>query len=249
MLKPQVDTLDEVPEALRSEYVEKDGKFHLQIEDAEAVYGAGAKKKADELLKEKKTLAEKLKRFAAFDDPELDVEGLTAEQVKQALAMLREHDEKGGKDNGKDPDLVDKLLKKRDDEWKPKVEAEKARADKAEAELRRYKLDLVVKDAALKGGVRPERVDYAMRINKDRFDLDEKGNPVVLDKDGDPISISLETFWKDDWKTGNEDFYVGHNAGGSGASGGNGRRSGGPDLSKLPPAERLKQARRQQSST
>lgn len=246
MLKPVVENIEEVAEPFRAEYTERDGKFYLQVEDAEKVYGAGAKAKADELLKEKKQLGDKLKRFSVFDDPEIEVDGLTAEHLKQALTLLREQDTKGAKD--KDPDVTDKLLKKRDEEWKPKVQAEKDRADKAEAELRKYRLDLVVKDAALKAGVRPERVDYAMRINSSRFDLDDKGKPIVLDEDGDPISISLETFWKDEWKTGNEDFYVGHNAGGSGASGsGKGLRIA--DLSKLPPAERLKQARRQQATS
>jgi hypothetical protein len=239
MLKAIVENLDEVAEPFRPEYEEREGKWYLKVEDGVQVFGAGAKKKADQLLSEKKQIEDKLRRFSIFDGIELD--NLDADTLKAALDLHKEHKDKNP---NKDQEVVEKLLKKRDDEWKPKVDEQKERAEKAEAELRRYKLDLVVKDAALKGGVRPERVDYAMRINAHRFDLDEKGNPVILDKDGDPISISLETFWKDEWKTGNEDFYVGHNAGGSGASGSNGRRAGGPDLSKLSPAERMKAARR-----
>jgi len=241
-LKAIVDTLEELPEALRGEYEEHEGKYRLTVDNVEPL-ASSLKKNADQLLKEKKTLKEKLDALKPF-------EGMDLERVQKALALLEDDDSddpEPNKDKKKGDRSEFEKLKAKLVADHTKVLGEKdSEITRLNTELRKYTLDLKVKEAALKAGIRPERVDYVLRITGERFDLDDKGNPVVLDADGDPTSMALETFFKDSWKSGNEDFYVGQNAGGSGAQAG---AKGGPrgvDLSKLPPAERLKEARRQE---
>lgn len=62
-LKLIVDDINTVPEALRGEYTEKDGKWHLGVDGLEDT--TGLKKKVDELLAEKKAAAEKTKAAEA----------------------------------------------------------------------------------------------------------------------------------------------------------------------------------------
>lgn len=58
-LKYVVDKIDDVPESLRGEYTEKDGKWHLSVDGLEDT--TGLKKQRDELLNEKKEAQRKAK--------------------------------------------------------------------------------------------------------------------------------------------------------------------------------------------
>ena len=64
-LKAIVDTLDAVPEAVRGEYEQRDGKFVLKVEGAEDAYAGGIKRNRDEALSEKKKLQDRLQASRA----------------------------------------------------------------------------------------------------------------------------------------------------------------------------------------
>src|SRR6185503_12878635 len=186
-LKAIVDTLEELPEALRGEYEEHEGKYRLTVDNVEPL-ASSLKKNADQLLKEKKTLKEKLDALKPF-------EGMDLKRVQKALALL-EDDDSDDPEQNKDKKKGDRSefekLKAKLVADHTKVLGEKdSEITRLNTELRKYTLDLKVKEAALKAGIRPERVDYVLRITGERFDLDDKGNPVVLDTDGDPTSMAL----------------------------------------------------------
>jgi hypothetical protein len=84
-LKAIVDSLEVVPEAVRSEYEAKDGKFVLKVEGAEDV--TGLKKNRDEILSEKQKVAAELEKYKGL--------GLAPEKIKElADAALKAEEEK-----------------------------------------------------------------------------------------------------------------------------------------------------------
>ena len=77
----QVPNLDGVEEDIREAYVEKDGKFTLDIEKYHELKAAPLVNKNRELLGEKKTLAEKVKSLEKVKGfAESDAEKVAAEK-------------------------------------------------------------------------------------------------------------------------------------------------------------------------
>ena len=101
-LQAEVDSLESVPEALHELYEEKDGKFRLALEGAHFPEEVeGLKTKRDELLKEKKKLAD---RVAGLPD---DLQ----EQLEE-LATLRTDAEKRADTKAEEKGEWDKLKEK-----------------------------------------------------------------------------------------------------------------------------------------
>lgn len=101
-----VDALDSVPEALRSEYTEKDGKFHLNVDGLPEVEDTTALKGA--LEKERKLNKEREKQVKAWEKI-----GKTPDEIAEMLATQkdaeRERAEKAGDHAA--------ILKQKQDEW------------------------------------------------------------------------------------------------------------------------------------
>ncbi|HEY0004524.1 MAG TPA: hypothetical protein VGB17_06905 [Pyrinomonadaceae bacterium] len=231
-LKKQVAKLDEVQEAYRGAYVEKDGAFHLdpakleEIEFDDKAELAGA---LENERKERKRLAEEAKKYKDLDP----------EKARAALQKLNELDEKNLTDKGE----FDRLLKKRSDEFDVRETELKQQLESLTGKLNQYELINPVREAALKAGVLADDIEDVLKITGHRFKLVE-GKPVVLDKDGDPSSLTLEKFWGEEFKSQKPKFYGASGAGGSGApAGGTGGGSGGAktvkrgDFDKMDPAQ------------
>lgn len=213
-LPASFDKIEDIPEAFRSVYVEKDGKFVPDDSDV-----AGLKASQRTLLAEKKTVAEERDRLKAVigDRKPEDV----AELLKQHALSEEERQKKAGD--------FDKLLEKRVNEAVTplKAELEGARSYKQKYEDR--ELDIAIRDACAKAKVTPEDVeDVAALVKaKGRIKLDEKtGKPVVFDVDGDPTGLTVEKFFAETFRTEKPRYYQPSGGSGGGATGGNGGRKG-----------------------
>jgi hypothetical protein len=83
-----VDKIDAVPEALRSEYTEKDGKFHLNVEGLEDTTGLKSALQAERT--KNKTIKDQVTAWEKIGKSPEEIEGLLeAERVKAEEALKR----------------------------------------------------------------------------------------------------------------------------------------------------------------
>lgn len=104
MFKLVLDSADKIPEGMSSAYKEKDGKFHLKLDD-DVVPKGQLKEFRDNniaLMKSKEELEKSLKKFDGID---LDV-------YKETLKKKRDLDDKKLMDAGKVDELVDKRVER-----------------------------------------------------------------------------------------------------------------------------------------
>jgi hypothetical protein len=208
-----VDSLDTVDESIRGAYVEKDGKFTLDVDKYAEVSPKtqGLKKKNAELLTKNKAASDGLKKFekfAEFDESDLE-----------ELLELRANKDKPGKDNPADDERLaqlEKQHKKALDKLTGEKTSTETRASELEKELKHYKLTVPVRDAAAKAGVIAEDLDLVILDTQKRFALNDESKIVVLDEDGDPTDITLAKFFEL-YKEQRPKFYAASGAGGSGA--------------------------------
>lgn len=110
-LKMTVDTLDGIPDALKGEYTEKDGKFHLGLEGLEDGY---VPKDVHQRINNES--ASRRRQIAAWEKL-----GKTPEEVSEMLAAHEEAERKKDEANGDHA----KILKQHQDKWdKEKVDLE-----------------------------------------------------------------------------------------------------------------------------
>src|SRR5215831_8880307 len=177
-LKAIIDKLDDVPEALRELYVEREGKFYADFDGIEDV--TGLKKNQADLLKEKKALQEKLDAFKDIDPAEF----------KKLKDEATERDNSKLKAEGK----FDELKQKWDQQKAAEIGAVQKQLDEANGKLRKFTLEDRVRAAAVKAGIIPELIDDVLVVTSKRFDLNDKGQIVVLDNDGDPMDVTPDRF-------------------------------------------------------
>ena len=212
-LKAIVDTLDAVPEAVRGEYEQRDGKFVLKVEGAEDAYAGGIKRNRDEALSEKKKLQDRLQ---AFGD-------LTPEEAQRLRDLEKGLKEKKAKDEGDFASLKEQLVA----EHKKEIEKRDAHATKLEKALDRVAIDDAATTAIAKLEGRPTLLlphvrRYLKRVEEgDDFKVivvDDKGNPRVSGTNGDLMTVDqlvAEMKTKDEYAGG----FKGSGASGSGAGG------------------------------
>ncbi|WP_373069749.1 hypothetical protein [Gemmatimonas sp.] len=152
---PVFDTLDEIPDAFREDYAERDGKWHPNVVSKSALEDEREKRDAAEKLT-KKLVKE---RDALETKAKADKAGLTDEQI----AAVRE-------------DLRKELL----EEYAPRLDA----SDRYAAENRELKLDHQVKGLLAGAKIIPERLGQMWQLHRAEFDLTEDGKPMVKGKPG-----------------------------------------------------------------
>jgi uncharacterized coiled-coil protein SlyX len=232
------ETLDAVPEAIREHYTEREGKFYLEVDKPENV-ASGLAKKRDEVLREKKALAEKLAGY------ESRFRGKTIEEIEAILAATEQKETEAAAQTGN----LDKVIERFKTNETQLRESHKAELDKLTLQLNKFRVDAKLHKAALDGGVIKEIADDVVDLIRSRVQLTDGDQLVILDKpNGDPMSVSVEKFFSDVFKNERPHYYEASGAGGSGASnGGKQQLTRRVDYSKLSPVERLKEARRQKA--
>lgn len=203
---PTFSTLEEVPDAFRSEYEEKDGKWvpKPQGEDVSGLKTALDKERTA------RTEAERKAREA---------EDARAEAERRAQDAATAAEAKGaGIDSEKLAELREKIRNDVRAEFDVQLREKEEKIEELEGvarENRTLKLDNAVKKVFADNGVRPERTDTLFRLAEEEFDLTEDGKPVLKNHPGK----ALEVFVKDDLKKQYPEFYRGTQADGGGVGG------------------------------
>lgn len=196
-LKSVVEALDAVPEAYRERYTERDGKFHLdeiEIDDKQEVHTALEKER-----EERRKAKEQLEKF----------NGLDPDKAREALKKEQAAEEAKLKEKGK----YEELLAKQAAQAAKDIAAREAKITEQTAQLRKFKLDDVVRSAALRSGVLADDIEDVMVITSSRFDLDADGAVVMKDNSG----LTADKFFETVFKEQKPKFYAPSGAGGSGA--------------------------------
>jgi hypothetical protein len=182
-LKATYAKQDEIPEAHRDLYIEKDGKFSLAVE------GMVAKDRLDEFRESNLSLKKQ-------------VEDLTAKFSDIDPELYREMSEKAEKERTKKliaADKVDELVAERVNAAKAGFEKEKKTIEddkrKLGIQLEGLLIDNTVRDAAAKSGVRAGAVDDVLLRARQVFKIVD-GKAVAFDGDkqlfgptGDPLTV------------------------------------------------------------
>lgn len=208
---PTFDKKEDIPAAFASEYVERNGKWVPNVEDVD-----GLKASQRRALDEKKQLEERLEKLLGGKKPE---------EVAELLKKAREEEEKRERESGN----FEKLLEKRINETKAEYEKRINELSPYKQKYEDRELEYAIRDAATKAGVLAADLDLVIPIVKGRrVKLDEKtGKPVVLDKDGDPTSLTVDKFFAETFKGEAPKFYGASGGSGGGSTGGSGTGSRG----------------------
>lgn len=208
-LKAVLQNLDGVPESLRGEYKEQDGKFYLDIEGLDDHHGVGALKRAKDYEKEN---ARKAKE--KFDSLNSELETARTE-----LEDLRK--------NGIPKGDVDRLEASYKDKYAKKELELNDKIAKLNGALEKHLLDGQATKLATELAAKPEYVELLLPHIRSRMKLEagEGDEQVVrvLDKDGKPSALNMDDLKKE--LLGNKSFaaiLTGSKASGGGAGGGNG---------------------------
>lgn len=245
-LKAKLATLEGLAPELHNLYVkQQDGTFLLDAEGVEDVGGLKttlqAERDARKLLdKQIKDLTDKYK-------------GIDPDQARQILSRFANDEEAQLIAAGKVDEVIEKRTEKLRTELQHQVEEANKGREASEARAKRYEqrvLDDQIRAAAMKAGVHSTAVEDALFRGRSMFSLDAEGRAVQLGDDGKPVlgKDGKSAFAPEEWLTSMKDsaphwFPAKNSGGGAGGAHLNGR--GGPDISSLPPAERLTAARQQ----
>jgi hypothetical protein len=109
---------------------------------------------------------------------------------------------------------LEKQIKSKDE---PDDSDLKLELDKANNTIKEMKVNSAVKAAALEAGVDAKHVEDVMTLTKGNFGLDEGGQVIHLDADGEPSGKSIGKFFQNDFKASKGIYYTGSGRSGSGA--------------------------------
>lgn len=212
------DAHAKLPDAQKSLYVEKDGKFRLDVDDLPDTSGlkSALEKERENVAnakKELRTLAEKYKNI----DPDKYKEMMDAIEDGDQQALL-----KAGK--------IDELFNKKTEKLRKALEGERDAAledaKKERAKREKYQqrvLEGHLVKAAAKAGVHEHAYEDAMIRGRTVFTLDDDGNAVQLGSDGKPVAgkDGKTPFGPDEWMEGMKStakhwFPAGSSGGGAG---------------------------------
>lgn len=187
-----VDKIETITDAAqRTLYVEKDGKWHLDVTGLEDT--SGLKTSLQKERDASRAATEKAKtEEAARKALEKKYEGIDPDSVRALLGQFENAEEAALLTKGKEG--FDTLLAKRTEKQRLAHEKDlKAAKDETVAavgRLSKYQgrvLDNEVRAAVVKAGVHVTAIDDALLRARSVFTLDEDGNAVALDKDGERV--------------------------------------------------------------
>jgi len=177
-LKFRVKTLDEVPEAHRSLYVESDGGFTLPVE------GAVPKDKVDEFRNSNITLRRQLEETTSRFD------GIDPEKARALLTREQQIAEKKLIDAGDIDGIVQERVNGLIKDHQKTVGSLTAERDGLQRQLHTHLVHGEVRTAAIQAGVRPAALDdVVLRADqlfraKDGVPAAFKGDEMLYGKDG-----------------------------------------------------------------
>lgn len=144
----------------------------------------GLKSKNSELLGLNKTIKTEFEQFKG------QFEGLDVEAVKSLLQRASQDEETKLIAEGKIDEVVSRRTERLRGDYDKQLQAERERAEKAEAFANRFKDKVLadsIREAALKAGALAEATDDIILRARNIFRLNEDGEPVAMDADGEVI--------------------------------------------------------------
>ena len=174
-LKYQIDKLEDVDEAVRPHYVEKDGKWFLDTDAGERVQEFRTKN--IDLIKETNDLREKLQQFDG-----VDVEVYKTLQAERDALETQELLKKGDVDA-----LLTREREKNQAEWNKRFEAVEGENKDLKTTLVKLKVTDELKSAAAAARVRPEALDDVVELASREWMLD---NGAAVRKRGEEVVLS-----------------------------------------------------------
>lgn len=244
-----VEKLDTVAEGQRALYVERDGKFHLDVDGMEDTSGLKTALTAERLAaKEAKRIAKEIEERYAGIDPA---------KVREMMSKLDQDGEAALIAAGK----IDEVIAKRTEKFKADSARQIADAQTAakasEARAKKFEnrvLDNHIRQAATKAGLHQHAIEDALFRARSMFSLSEDGDAIQLGSDGAPVlgKDGKTPFSPSEWLEGMKEtaphWFPAGSSGGGGGGGGKGVSGNGKDLSHLPPAARMAAARERQTA-
>lgn len=232
-LAPVVDTLDKVPESARTFYVQKEGKYHLDLEGAPAGFVPATQlaEANTKVVEFRDKNVELMKEVEPLRTLKTQFTGIDPEAAKTALAAQAEFEKKGMK---KPDDITAQIQAAVTAAVKPlqdqvaasnaAVAAERKRAD--EGTLR-----TVIGEKFGKVGGKAKAIDYIITQAQSVFTVEggavkPVANKYSTDRPGEPLGV-------DEWlgqMAKEHDFAFEPSKGGGAGGGGNSDGTGAPQL-------------------
>lgn len=216
-LKAILDKIDDLPDALKSEYVEKNGKFELSVEGMKT---QGDVDRVNEALrKEKSDFSAYKGRFAPLDGKKVEDILATLDRVPELEAAAA-----GKLDDAKINEIVETRIKTRlgpvereRDQLKVQLgEKEKTIGEYTAVNKTRSVHD-AIRQAATVAKVLPEALDDALMLAERHFEVTDDGR--VVTKDGVGVTPGIEaTAWFSDLQSKRRHWWGQTTGGGSGGS-------------------------------
>lgn len=253
-IHPEVEKLEAVPEHLRP-YYELDPatkKYKMNFEKVDIEDTVGLKNAAAEARREAKEA--KAAREAAIREALKPYEGIDPVKTKELLAKFQDQDEAALIAAGNVDEVVKRRVQKfteaKEKEIQEAMEREEGALEVAATFMEKV-LDNQIRAAAIEVGLHPSAIDDALLRAREIFSLNDEGNAVQYEDDGETIVMGADQKtpyspkeWLEGMKTKAPHWFPA-GASGGGAHG-EGRNKGGRDLSGLSPTARLTAAREQQ---
>ena len=251
-LKAVLDKVDGLSDDVKALYVEKDGKFYLDVEKVE---DPELKKKVSdfrdkniELMKDMEDLKKDIAKFQELGD---------IEKLKETLAKLHKIEEGKLFEEGK----IEELLSKRTERMKKDFESQiksltkiaedaKSAFTKSKEALAKSTIDnqIQIEIGGLTAKARKSTMEDIIARGRRVFNMDEEDKVVARGVDGSPlfgkdgVTPLTITEWAQNLPTEAGHFFEPSSGGGAGGGAGEEQRGklSAEALAKLPPAERLK---------
>lgn len=222
-LKLVLDTVDDLPEDVRKEYKEKDGKFHLDVdggiktnEDVTRLSGA--------LQKERKDHGETKNKLTPF----LSLGDVVEVQAQLARIPELETLAEGKVDDKKINAIVETRLASKVAPVQRELENIKTtnvdlakQLDQFRTKEKTRAIHDAVRGAAVKEKLRPEAVEDALLIAERVFDVDETSGVIAKENVGVTPGVDPVT-WLTEMKSKRPHWWPESSGGGAGGSGGGG---------------------------
>lgn len=235
-LEMVVESLDGLDEGLKSLYVEKDGKYSLDVNGVEDVTGLKSALEKERINGRAAT--------KALKDMQAKYSGIDVDVVKGLLEQAETDAEAKLIAEGNISQVLEQRIKKHQEE----TEGRLAEKDGVINTLTRKALENVFRTAASKAGVHPQAIDDVLLRGASLFSLDSNGNAVQLGQDGHPVfgKDGKTPYNPSEWLEGMREtaphwFPAGNSGGGSQGQGSN---AGGKTMTRstfdsLGPIEKL----------
>jgi hypothetical protein len=221
-LKAILDSIDDLPDALKGEYVQKGDKYELQVE--------GMKTEAD-VARVQEALRKEKNDFTAFKAQFAPLAGKKVEDVVAALDRIPELEAaaQGKLDDTKINEIVETRLKSRAaplERENTQLKATIAEKDTViagyEGKEKTRSIHDAVRKAASAVKVVPEAIEDALILAERHFQVDESGRVVTKDGVGVTPGIQPEAWFTDLQSTRKHWWGANIGGGGNGNRGGNG---------------------------